>query len=208
MILNEVAPTLNAPPLEASIVVSVLKRFAHRCYLKVEVALIAVRLLLLKAAGNKNSPLTQYVEIRGIDTELTKVYKKDLIFIFEEVTGNKFLRKLAKTMAFCEGICLYAEANGLDGDITTRLHIGLADKEQPCLTPVERAWACSSCQHFKELESRAGPRLRTLLDEDYRNRFANLLKRCQKIKSGIFGSKRKTERTRKGRLNKRRVTRY
>ena len=139
MILNEVAPTLNAPPLEASIVVSVLKRFAHRCYLKVEVALMAVRLLLLKAAGNKSSPLTQYVEVRGIDTELTKVYKKDLIFIFEQVTGNKFLRKLAETMAFCEGICLYTQANGLDGDIATRFDIGLADKEQPCVIPVERA---------------------------------------------------------------------
>ena len=58
----------------------------------------------------------------------------------------------------------------------TRLDINLADKQhqQPCLTAIERARrrACSFCQNFKSLEICAGSRLRTLLDEDYRNRFS------------------------------------
>ena len=44
-----------------------------------------------------------------------------------------------------ESICSYAEANKLDGDISTRLDISLADKEQPGLTDTKRVRrvACS-----------------------------------------------------------------
>lgn len=131
---------------------------------------MSIKLLLFKRAANKASLKTLYVEMRSVDNSIVKVYKRDFLQIYTEVTRNKYLRRLAESLTL--SICTFAEANNLSGDLATRLEIQAISKGQPRFSLKERAWACSFCQNTAELELRSSACLRKLLNEDYTSRFS------------------------------------
>jgi hypothetical protein len=63
-------------------------------------AFIAIILLFLNGAANVFSPLSMTIEILGPDKRLRTIMKKDLIYAYESVTKNTYLRRLAESMAY------------------------------------------------------------------------------------------------------------
>jgi hypothetical protein len=176
--LNETAPNLNSPPLKEEEVISIIERLAHRKYLIPKSAFASIALLCLKGALSKTAPDKMYVEIRTFDNKLVKVTKGELMQIYEETTNNRYIRRLAETLAI--QISTFAERNELKGDLAYTLEIG-QETDSP-LTAKELAWASSFCQNVKDLDKLASPRIRNLLNKNYLDRFERP-KNTNKIKN-------------------------
>jgi hypothetical protein len=168
--LREVAPTVGAPPIDEETVTRVVKRLAHKCFLSPINALASICLLCLKGAASKSAPDKMFVEIVALDGQLTKVFKGDLMKVLFDTTGNRFIRRLAETLAVT--ICTFAERNKLSGDLAFTFEIEEVSDGRPPLTDKEKAWSNSFCQHVSDLENLASPRVKALLGLDYQKRFS------------------------------------
>lgn len=167
--IKDVAPNLGASPLEDEQIERIIARLAHRMYLTPFTAFCAIALLFLKGAASKTAPDKMFVEVRAIDNKLIKVTKGEIMQVYQEVTENRFIRRLAESLAV--QICTFAERNNMKGDLAFNLEIEEVSEGREPLTPKEQAWANSFCQHVKDLEKLASPRLRQLLNKDYQSRF-------------------------------------
>lgn len=87
---------------------------------------------------------------------------------YERVTKNKYLRRMAESMA--DKIGQFAEAKGLNGDLALKLNNSLLAEKEPPLTVKEKAWASSFSPAIPDLEKLAGERIPCLLAKNLQNR--------------------------------------
>lgn len=176
--IKDVAPNVGAPPLDNEMIERIIARLAHRKYLTPVTAFCAIALLFLKGAASKTAPEKMFVEVRAIDNQLMKVTKGELMQVYQEVTENRFIRRLAESLA--TQISNFAEKHNMKGDLAFNLETEEISDGKPPLTAKEQAWANSFCQHVQNLEQLASPRLRQLLNKDYQTRFDR--KKKKKVK--------------------------
>lgn len=139
------------------------------------VTMSAIFLLFLKGAANVGTPNTVEVEVVDDDGTKTSIQKYDLLYAYQRITNNKYLRRLAETLATPIG--KYAEANRLSGDLAEKINTKVLSKkavegeaQEPILSAKERAWCSSFGQNVPDLE-KTSERLPRLLAEDYLSRF-------------------------------------
>lgn len=125
-----------------------------------------IYLLFLKGAANRNSSGSLSASL-VIDGEEVRMTKDDLLSAYQSITRNIYLRRLAEFLA--SNISKFAEANGYSGDIFPKVN-ALLNRNEPPLTPAERAW-CSSFNQKNEDCYRMFPRVATLLAMEYRYKF-------------------------------------
>lgn len=178
--IQEVAPTAGALPLSKDIIERIIQRLAHKCYLSPLHAFVAIALLFLKGSASKAAPDKMFVEVLAIDGNLTKVSKGDLMEILFDTTGNRFIRRLAESLAI--PISRFAESNGLSGDLAFTFEIEELSNEKPPLTDKEKAWSSSFCQHVPDIDTLATPRIKVLLGLDYQKRFNKKKNKEKKVK--------------------------
>lgn len=173
--LEEVAPKVKENKIPMDQVNQVIEKLSVLMGIPPQTASIAIFLLFLMGAANDGAPLTMSVEVGG-----TSVSRRDLLYAYENVTGNKFLRRLAETLAI--KISQYAEKHGLRGDLARRLDNKSKAEKGESLTPKELAWCSSFCQWIPDLETHSGSRVATLLADDYNSRFSKAKKQQDKGK--------------------------
>lgn len=201
--LEDIAPTVKAPVMEKENVEKILQRLANYKYLTPTATFIAVALLFLKGAANKAAPDSMYVEVKAKDDTMIKVTKGDLFTYYKEITGNRFLRRMAEYLA--PDIAAMAERNGLQGELAPKLETDLIDLgDETPLTPKEKAWANSFCQGVEGLERLASPRLKKLLYLDYQQRFGS--KRPTPVKTKEKGPAKTKAKTKGGSAPKKKTT--
>ena len=134
-------------------------------------AFAGICLLFLKGAANKGAPPTMGVDIKTEEGQATQLTKYDLMVACQAVCKNRFIRRLAKGMA--KEIGYFAEKRNLNGDLAIKLNNELVAQGEPPLTGKEKAWASSFSQIIPNLEEFVGgPRVPTLLAQDYSKRFS------------------------------------
>jgi hypothetical protein len=132
----------------------------------------------LKGAASKTAPDKMFVEVVAVDGKLLKVTKGDLMQVLFDCTGNRFIRRLAESLAV--PISKFAERHGLKGDDAFNFDIEEVTKGNPPLTDKEKAWSSSFCQYVTDLETLASPRVKLLLGQDYQKRFDKKKKQKKK----------------------------
>lgn len=200
LIVKEVAPSEATPvtQLSATEVSDVISKIAADMQVAPQLALVAVYLLILKGAANVKAPNSMQVEVLNEKKEPVSLSKLDLMAAYRRVTGNSFLRRLAESLA--TEISQYAEANGLRGELATRINNKLLVTRQVPLNVKEMAWASSFCQSLYNLALLSSDRLPGLLAEDYTQRFTEKSKGRNQpdgLKKARKGQKRKGERSEK-----------
>lgn len=168
-VLDEASVETVAPKVKQSIVTeeTINKIFELLCStFEMDLApmIAGVCLLFLKGAASDGAPLSLSVEVLG-----REITKRDLLYCYEMVTGNKYLRRMAEALAV--EISQYAEKNGLSGDLGKRIQTRHRASTGESLTPKELAWCSSFCQDLPNLANFSSERLAKLLAEDYDNRF-------------------------------------
>lgn len=167
--LQEACPSAGASELDEDSTKIIIARLAHTMYLSPLMAFIAIALLFLKGAASKTAPDKMFVEVTAKDGDTVKIRKQDLMEALYKTTGNKFIRRLAESLA--TRICNFAEKHGLSGDLAFNFDIEEVSEGGTALSPKERAWSNSFCQHVPNLEVLASPRVKVLLGKDYQRRF-------------------------------------
>lgn len=76
--------------------------------------MIAVILLMLKGTASSGTPKTLCVEVVG-----RTISKNDLLYHYEKVCGNKYIRRLAELLAIPIGE--FAQIKKLDGELANEL---------------------------------------------------------------------------------------
>jgi len=107
-------------------------------------ALIGIMLLFLKGSASPGTPDSLRVTPSfPVDDKLTSIVitKNDLLFHYNRVMGNKYLRRLAETLR--DPISIFAQKYGLRGDLAQKVNNLLIAKGKNPLTPKQKAW-CSS----------------------------------------------------------------
>jgi hypothetical protein len=134
-----------------------------------QTAFAGISLLFLKGAANKGTPQTCCVDVVTEDGKSIVLQKYDLFMACQKVCGNKFLRRLARSMA--KEIGMFAESKNLNGDLAIKLNNEVIANEESPLTSKEKAWASSFSQQLPELEKLSGgSRIPTLLAKDSKKR--------------------------------------
>lgn len=171
LVVKDFAPTEAIPVTRLSTleVKDIVTKVAGDMQVAPSVALGAVYLLLLKGAANIKAPNSMQVNVLNEKNEQVSLSKLDLMAAYRRVTGNNFLRRLAETLAV--EISQFAEANGLRGELATRINNKLLVAKQVPLNDREMAWASSYCQGVPNLAQLSSDRLPSLLAEDYSQRF-------------------------------------
>jgi hypothetical protein len=133
--------------------------------------LIAMILLFLKGAATRTTPSSLSVEINGIT-----ITKQDLENATNAILNHKYIRRIAEAIALQIG--LYAEVNGLDGELAGRINKLISENNyrlnttEPPLTQAERAWCSSYSQSIKDLKNHTTERVVQWLNIDYTDRFS------------------------------------
>jgi hypothetical protein len=152
--------------------------------LDTHLAYIAIFLLILKGAANSGTPESLEITILDHERNPVTIKKYDLMYSYYSITGNKFIRRLAEQLAIPIG--MYAEKNGLSGDICEKINNKTMRNMDPTLryplTLKERAWASSFSQKIPGLEKLASERLPLLLALDYGERFTDVKRRRPPVK--------------------------
>lgn len=168
---KDISPSLNKDVSSVEECAKFLDFLATTHGITASQAFVAFTLLALKGACNSSSPASMSVDLLVEDGKTIQITKFDLEYACQYATKHTFLRRLAQAMA--KDISYYAERNCLIGDLAKRLNNAAVAKGEAPLTIKERAWANSFCQELPDLENMTGPRIPTLLAEDYQKRFKN-----------------------------------
>lgn len=135
-------------------------------------AYTTVFMLFLKGASNEGSPLTTAINV-VVEGKYVPITKRNLMYSYRSITGNRFLRRLARGLAIEIG--QYAEKYGMDGDLAVQINndiLGdLKEENRVPLTQKERAWCSSFSQGIVNLGELSSPRLPLLLSCNKDNRF-------------------------------------
>jgi len=198
--VKEVAPmeATSVTHLSATEVGDIINKIATNMQVTPQLALAAMYLLFLKGAANIKAPNSMQVEVLNEKKEPVLLSKLDLMAAYRRVTGNNFLRRLAESLAV--EISQFAEANGLRGELATRINNKLLVSREVPLNEKEMAWASSYCQSLPNLALLSSDRLPGLLAEDYTQRFTEKSKGRNQpdgLKKARKGQKRKEERSAK-----------
>ena len=94
---------------------------------------------MLKGAASSGTPKTLCVEVAG-----RTISKNALLYHYEKVCGNKYIRRLAEFLAIPIGE--FAQAKILDGELAQRIDTKLVGDGKTRLNPVERSW----CRYFSQ----------------------------------------------------------
>lgn len=167
--VDKVAPKVKQSVMTEETVTKVLELLGKSFELDIVPILAGTCLLFLKGAASDGAPLSLSVEVMG-----REITKRDLLYCYEMITGNKYLRRMAEAMAI--PISQYAEKNGLYGDLGKRIQTRLRAATGQSLTPQELAWCNSFCQDLPDLATLASERVAKLLAEDYDSRFSRKTK--------------------------------
>jgi len=143
--------------LDESIFDSIIGQLAVAKSCTREFASEAVYSLFLKGAAAKNASDNLTVTVNkpfsdsnGIGFQTISISKGELLIAYKTHTNNSYLRRLAEFAA--SRISLFAEKNGLSGDLASQLNTkSLILKSQP-LTARQKAWANSFNKNNVDLE--------------------------------------------------------
>jgi len=170
--LSDVAPNENVTLISKKTIREIIRQLAQMFGMSEELAFIALCLLFLKGAASASAPKEMEVILTDPDTKTEIVIQKyDLMACYRRVTGNLFIRRLAEGMALEIG--MYAESQGLNGDLALKINNGLVAKNEPSLTTREKAWCSSFCQNLPHLDQYAGNRVPVLLAANLQERIKN-----------------------------------
>lgn len=95
--------------------------------------------------------------------------KRNIIDACNTVTGHKFIRRIAETLALSIG--KFAYNNKLVGELGYRINNKLKAEKGESLNELELAYCSSFSQAISNLEEVTSERLSKLLAEDYQRRF-------------------------------------
>lgn len=175
--LEKVAPKETRVLLSRTSALNIVKKLADTQGILPQSAWVAVCLLFGKGAANKGTPNSLDVTILD-DNRMINIRKDDLLYVYKAVEKNLFLRRMAEALA--PDIAKFFLTHGLEGDLAKKINTRLANKGQPPLNPIEKAWCSSFCQGDDGTYV-VSERLPVLLAEDYYQRFrANNKKETEK----------------------------
>ena len=129
--------------------------------------LIGMSLLFLQGAASAGAPLTMSIDL-GNGKYLEK---RNIIIACELVTGHKFIRRIAETLAIQIGN--FATQNKLMGELGYRINNKFKADTGDSLNEKELAFCSSFSQAIPNLSEITSDRLAKLLAGDYQQRFEN-----------------------------------
>ena len=162
---NVIAPSFKKEILTNEEINKILEIISENLGIEKQESLIGIILLLLKGAANNGAPLNMSIDLK----KGKSVTKQDLIKAYLKVTGNKYLRRLAESLAI--NIGEFAEHFCLSGELAQRINTTLKSQTGETLSLKEMAWCSSFSQNIPDLGKRSSERLVKLLAEDYKQRF-------------------------------------
>lgn len=163
--VEQVSPDFKKSSITDNQIEKIVQTLATNFNAQPKDVVVALILLFLKGAASDGTPPTLSVEVTN------KTFtKRDLISSYQLVTGNNYIRRLAEAMASTIGT--YAEANGLRGELATRIETQYRGETGETLSHKELAWCSSFSQSLPDLTERSSERLVKLLAADYNKRFS------------------------------------
>lgn len=127
--------------------------------------IVGMNLLFLQGAASAGAPITMSVNLgEGICME-----KRNIVDACNTVTGHKFIRRIAETLA--PQIGRFAYNNKLVGELGYRINNKLKAEKGESLSELELAYCSSFSQVIPNLNEITSERLSKLLAEDYQIRF-------------------------------------
>lgn len=163
--LETLAPNIKKANMTREQANKVLEVLGNTFSIPKNAAMVAVILLFLRGAASDGTPLSLSVTV--MEREITK---RDLLNAYVLVTNNKFLRRMAETMAVEIG--LYAEKHQLSGELASRINRLHRAETGENLTHKEQAWCSSFSQNIPNLGAYTSERVIKLLSTDFNRRFA------------------------------------
>lgn len=170
---DEIAPNFKRGALSTEEINKIIEKIALDIDVPEKDALIGIYLLMLKGAASSGTPQTLSVELKGGKV----LAKKNVTGAYLSVTGNNYVRRLAEGLAVSIGE--FAEAFGLEGELSQRINTALKAETGEILSAKEIAWCSSFSQNVPDLAKRSSERLVKLLAEDYKKRFDTKKKQKQ-----------------------------
>lgn len=132
-----------------------------------EKVLIGMNLLFLQGIASAGAPTTMSIELG--DGKF--IEKRNIIDACNLVTGHKFIRRIAETLAMQIGN--FAYKHKLAGELGYRINNKLKADKGESLNEKEMAFCSSFSQSIPNLTEETSERLAKLLAEDYQKRFEN-----------------------------------
>lgn len=166
--VEEVAPTFRRKTtLNDSQIEKIIQTISTTLGISNTEVLIGMTLLFLQGAASAGAPITMSVDLGGGKC----IEKRNIIDACNLVTGHKFIRRIAETLA--PQIGKIALQNKLTGELGYRIENKLKAETGESLTDIERAYCSSFSQAIPNLAEITSERLARLLAEDYQKRFEN-----------------------------------
>lgn len=163
---NLVTGTVKETKITKQTVVRIIDMIAYNTGLQHKYVLQLVFILFLKGAANFGAPLKLTAELETPEGKIS-LQKKELMYAYETVTKNPYLRRMAEFLA--TNISHFAEKNKINGDLFNKINLLITTKDEP-LTQQERAW-CSSFNQKNPDCLEKHQRVYTLLSVEYNLKF-------------------------------------
>nr|YP_009389096.1 hypothetical protein [Euglena archaeoplastidiata]AKR17869.1 hypothetical protein [Euglena archaeoplastidiata] len=145
----------------------IIKSISLNLDISEEKAVIGMTLLFLQGAASASTPTSIFVEL-GDEKYMEK---RNIIDACALVTGHRFIRRIAETLALQIGN--FAYKNKLIGELGYRVNNKFKAETGESLTELELAYCSSFSQTIPNLSELVSDRLVKLLAEDYQKRFEN-----------------------------------
>lgn len=129
--------------------------------------IIGITLLFLQGAASAATPVSMSTDLG----EGKCLEKRNIIDACNLVTGHKFIRRIAETLAL--NIGQFAHKNKLMGELGYRINNKYKADTGDSLNEKELAYCSSFSQTIPDLSVLVSERLSRLLAEDYQKRFEN-----------------------------------
>lgn len=170
--LEEVAPNFKRKNTVTEYQIEkIIRTISLNLVIPEEKVYIAIILLFLQGAASAGAPMTMSVDLGSGKC----VEKRNLIDACMMVTGHKFIRRIAETIAVQIGT--FAYSNRLIGELGLRISNKLKAETGESLDEKELAFCSSFSQAIPNLSEITSERLSRLLAEDYQRRFEGKTKK-------------------------------
>jgi len=164
--IDDIAPNFRRKTiLSEEQIQKIIQAISLNLGLTEEKAVIGMSLLFLQGAASAGSPITMSIDLG----EGKFIEKRNIIDACNLVTGHKFIRRIAETLALQIGN--FAYRNKLVGELGYRINNKFKAETGENLNEKELAFCSSFSQAIPNISEITSERLSKLLAEDYQKRF-------------------------------------